>query len=46
MVQVFVNGPQVLKNGEHTGAKPGRAWAGMEWEALIRGGLLRSLHPQ
>jgi N-acyl-D-amino-acid deacylase len=25
MKQVFVNGTQVLKNGEHTGAKPGRA---------------------
>jgi N-acyl-D-amino-acid deacylase len=23
--QVFVNGVQVIKNGEHTGAKPGRA---------------------
>jgi N-acyl-D-amino-acid deacylase len=25
MKQVFVNGVQVIKNGEHTGAKPGRA---------------------
>lgn len=25
MVHVFVNGKQVLKDGEHTGAKPGRA---------------------
>ena len=25
---VFVNGKQVLKDGEHTGAKPGRALAG------------------
>jgi len=25
MRQVFVNGSQVIKNGEHTGAKPGRA---------------------
>ena len=25
MMHVFVNGVQVLKNGEHTGAKPGRA---------------------
>jgi N-acyl-D-amino-acid deacylase len=24
MVHVFVNGVQVLKNGEHTGATPGR----------------------
>lgn len=27
MVHVFVNGKQVLKNGEHTGAKPGRVAA-------------------
>jgi N-acyl-D-aspartate/D-glutamate deacylase len=26
--QVFVNGAQVLKDGEHTGAKPGRALSG------------------
>jgi N-acyl-D-amino-acid deacylase len=25
---VFVNGVQVIKNGEHTGAKPGRALFG------------------
>ena len=25
MEQVFVNGAQVLADGEHTGAKPGRA---------------------
>jgi N-acyl-D-amino-acid deacylase len=25
MKHVFVNGVQVLKGGEHTGAKPGRA---------------------
>jgi N-acyl-D-amino-acid deacylase len=24
MIDVWVNGKQVLKNGEHTGAKPGR----------------------
>ena len=24
MIDVFVNGVQVLKDGEHTGAKPGR----------------------
>jgi N-acyl-D-amino-acid deacylase len=29
MRQVFVNGVQVLKNGEHTGAKPGRALWGV-----------------
>jgi N-acyl-D-amino-acid deacylase len=28
MKQVFVNGVQVLKDGEHTGTKPGRALAG------------------
>ena len=28
MAHVFVNGVQVLKDGEHTGAKPGRALAG------------------
>lgn len=28
MVHVFVNGVQVLKNGEHTGARPGRAIRG------------------
>jgi N-acyl-D-amino-acid deacylase len=24
MIDVFVNGTEVLKDGEHTGAKPGR----------------------
>ncbi|MEY2539062.1 MAG: N-acyl-D-amino-acid deacylase [Verrucomicrobiota bacterium] len=28
MKHVFVNGVQVIKNGEHTGAKPGRALSG------------------
>jgi N-acyl-D-amino-acid deacylase len=28
MKHVFVNGVQVLKDGEHTGAKPGRAGMG------------------
>ncbi|HVM88753.1 MAG TPA: D-aminoacylase [Puia sp.] len=28
MIDVFVNGTQVLKDGEHTGAKPGRAVMG------------------
>jgi len=28
MVHVFVNGEQVLKDGEHTGAKPGRVVRG------------------
>jgi N-acyl-D-amino-acid deacylase len=28
MMHVFVNGTQVLENGEHTGAKPGRVVRG------------------
>jgi N-acyl-D-amino-acid deacylase len=31
MIHVFVNGKQVLKNGEHTGAKPGRVVRGPGW---------------
>ena len=31
MLHVFVNGAQVLKNGEHTGAKPGRVVRGPGW---------------
>jgi len=31
MVHVFVNGVQVLKDGEHTGAKPGRFVRGPGW---------------
>ncbi len=31
MVHVFVNGEQVLKGGEHTGATPGRALRGPGW---------------
>ena len=31
MQHVFVNGTQVLKDGEHTGAKPGRAVHGPGW---------------
>ena len=31
MVHVFVNGVQVLRNGEHTGAKPGRVVRGPGW---------------
>jgi N-acyl-D-amino-acid deacylase len=31
MVHVFVNGTQVLKEGEHTGAKPGRVVRGPGW---------------
>jgi len=29
---VFVNGVQVLKDGEHTGAKPGRVVRGPGWK--------------
>ena len=32
MVDVFVNGVQVLKDGEHTGAKPGRVVRGPGWQ--------------
>jgi N-acyl-D-amino-acid deacylase len=31
MVHVFVNGEQVLKDGEHTDAKPGRFVRGPGW---------------
>jgi N-acyl-D-amino-acid deacylase len=31
MAHVFVNGVQVLKDGEHTGAKPGRVVRGPGW---------------
>lgn len=31
MLHVFVNGTQVLRNGEHTGAKPGRVVRGPGW---------------
>jgi N-acyl-D-amino-acid deacylase len=32
MVHVFVNGTQVLKDGDHTGAKPGRFVRGPGWK--------------
>jgi len=32
MIHVFVNGEQVLKDGEHTGATPGRAVHGPGWK--------------
>jgi N-acyl-D-amino-acid deacylase len=32
MVHVFVNGSQVLKDGEHTGAKPGQVVRGPGWK--------------
>jgi N-acyl-D-amino-acid deacylase len=31
MVHVFVNGVQVIKDGDHTGAKPGRVVRGPGW---------------
>lgn len=34
MIHVFVNGEQVLKDGEHTGALPGRVVRGPGWEAF------------
>ncbi len=34
VLHVFVNGEQVLKNGEHTGATPGRAVRGPGWAGL------------
>ena len=41
MVHVFVNGVQVLEDGEHTGAKPGRVVRGPGW----KGGNLSSGTP-
>jgi len=32
MIHVFVNGTQVLKDGKHTGAKPGRVVRGPGWK--------------
>jgi N-acyl-D-amino-acid deacylase len=34
VIHVFVNGGQVLKNGEHTGARPGRFVKGPGWEKV------------
>lgn len=34
MVHVFVNGVQVLKDGEHTGATPGRVVRGPGWKGI------------
>jgi N-acyl-D-amino-acid deacylase len=38
---VFVNGVQVLKNGKHTGAKPGRVVRGPGWTGWAGGGACR-----
>lgn len=35
MVHVFVNGVQVLRDGEHTGAKPGRVVRGPGWKGRV-----------
>jgi N-acyl-D-amino-acid deacylase len=35
---VFVNGVQVLKNGKHTGAKPGQVVRGPGWTGWPGGG--------
>ena len=37
MRDVFVNGTQVLKNGEHTGAKPGQVVRGPGWTGWLDG---------
>ena len=39
---VFVNGVQVLKNGKHTGAKPGRVVRGPGWTGWPDGGACRA----
>ncbi len=36
MIHVFVNGTQVLKNGAHTGAAPGRVVRGPGWKGRAR----------
>ncbi len=36
VIDVFVNGVQVLKNGEHTGAKPGRFVKGPGWQSELK----------
>jgi N-acyl-D-amino-acid deacylase len=38
---VFVNGVQVLRDGKHTGAKPGRVVRGPGWTGWPRGGVCR-----
>jgi N-acyl-D-amino-acid deacylase len=35
VVHVFVNGTQVLRDGEHTGAKPGRVVRGPGWKGQV-----------
>jgi N-acyl-D-amino-acid deacylase len=38
MVHVFVNGQQVLRDGQHTGAMPGRVVRGPGWKGWIENG--------
>ena len=38
VVHVFVNGVQVLRDGEHTGAKPGQVVRGPGWTGWKQGG--------
>ena len=33
---VFINGVQVLRDGEHTGAKPGRVVRGPGWTGWVK----------
>ena len=42
MAQVFVNGVQVLNDGKHTGAKPGRFVHGPGWTGWPGGGACRN----
>jgi N-acyl-D-amino-acid deacylase len=37
MIHVFVNGEQVLRDGEHTGARPGRVVRGPGWTGWVAG---------
>jgi N-acyl-D-amino-acid deacylase len=39
MMHVFVNGRQVLKDGEHTGAKPGQVVRGPGWKGWKESGI-------
>jgi len=39
---VFINGVQVLKDGKHTGAKPGRFVRGPGWTGWPGGGACKS----
>jgi len=43
VVHVFVNGEQVLKDGEHTGAMPGRFVKGPGWKGVEKASVLSGL---